>query len=81
MVIGMKHLVFHPGRMNLVCHHVSFHESMITKHRHPPPRAREGHPCQGREREGERVGDREDDLERDREEEGVAEVRVREDDT
>ena len=37
--------------------------------------------CQGGEREGERVGDREGDMEGDREEEGVAEVRVREDDT
>jgi len=37
--------------------------------------------CQGGEREGERVGDREGDMEGDLEEEGVAEVRVREDDT
>ena len=37
--------------------------------------------CQGGEREGERLGDREGDMEGDREEEGVAEVRVREDDT
>lgn len=64
---------------------------MSIKHRHPPPRAKEGkyplprakegHLCQGGEREGERVGDREGDMEGDREEEGVAEVRVREDDT